>query len=93
MIKLRALNRFLPKEKFKMEGLHTARSLLRKGDYLMKLDLKDAYFAVPIHKESRKYLRFQFEGTTFEFFCLPFGLSLALIVFTRLLRPIIAKLC
>ena len=92
VINLKALNRFLPKEKFKMEGLHTARSLLRKGDYMMKLDLKDAYYAVPIHPESRKYLRFQFKGTTYEFRCLPFGLSLAPRVFTRILRPIVAKL-
>ena len=92
LINLKALNRFLPKEKFKMEGLHTARFLLRKGDYMMKPDLKDAYYAVPIHPESRKYLRFQFKGTTYEFRCLPFGLSLAPRVFTRIPRPIVAKL-
>ena len=92
MINLKALNRFLPKEKFKMEGLHTAHCLLLKGDHMMKLDVKDAYYAVPIHQESRKYLRFQFKGTTYEFCCLPFGLSLATRVFTRILRPIVAKL-
>ena len=75
-----------------MEGLHTARSLLRSGDYMMKLDLKDAYHAVPIHHNSRKYLRFQFEGTTFEFRCLLFGLLLAPWVFTRILHPVVAKL-
>ena len=48
VINLKALNRFLPKEKFKMEGLHTVGSLLRRGDYMMKLDLQHAYFAVPI---------------------------------------------
>ena len=89
---LRALNRFLPKERFKMEGLHTARPLLRSGDYMMKLDLKDAYYAVSIHQDSRKYLRFQFEGTTFEFRCLSFGLSLPPRVFTRISRPVVAKL-
>ena len=92
VINLKVLNRFLPKKKFKLEGLHTARSLLRKGDYMMKLDLKDAYYVVPIHPESRKYLRFRFKGTTYEFRCLPFGLSLALRVFTRILHPIVAKL-
>ena len=92
VINLKALNKFLPKEKFKMEGLHTARALPRKGDYVMKLDLKDAYYAVPIHPESRKYLRFQFKGTTYEFRWLPFGLFLAPRVFTRILRPIVAKL-
>ena len=39
-----------------MEGLQTTRSPLRKGDYLMKLDLKDAYYAVRMHPESRKLL-------------------------------------
>ena len=75
-----------------MEGLHTTRSLLRRGDFMMKLDLKDAYYAVPIHPESRKYLRFYHEGRTYEFCCLPFGLSLAPRVFTRILRPIIVRL-
>ena len=58
-------------------ALYAARSLLRKGDYMMKLDLNDAYYAVPIHPESRKYLQLQFKGTTYKFRCLPFGLSLA----------------
>ena len=93
IINLKGLNRYLPKETFKMEGLHTARSLLRNGDFMMKLDLRDAYFAVPIHQDSRKYLRFLFEGMTFEFNCLPFGLSLAPRVFTRILRPVVAHLC
>ena len=92
VINLKALNRFLAMEKFKMEGLHTARSLLRKGYHMMKLDLKDAYYVVPIHPESRKYLRFQFKGTTYEFHCLLFDLSLAPRLFTRILRPIVAKL-
>ena len=76
-----------------MEGLHTTRSLLRRGDFMMKLDLKDAYNAVPIHPESRKYLWFYHEGRTYEFCCLPFSLSLAPCFFTRILHPIIARLC
>ena len=36
------------------------RTLLTPGDYLMKLDLKDAYFTVLIYEPHKKYLRFQF---------------------------------
>ena len=93
VINWKAPNRFPPKEKFKMEGLHTTRSLLRRGDFMMKLDLKDAYNAVPIHPESRKYLWFYHEGRTYEFCCLPFSLSLAPCFFTTILHPIIARLC
>ena len=35
--------------------------------------LAGSYYAVPIHPELRKYLRFHFKGTTSEFRCLPFG--------------------
>ena len=75
----------------------TAHGANKGGDLVsyfqrMKLDLKDAYYAVQIHPESKKYLSFHFKGTTYDFFCLPFGLSLAPRVFTRILRPIAANL-
>ena len=44
---------------------------------MAKLDLKDAYFAIPIAKAQRKFLRFTYEGVTYEFNCLPFSLSSA----------------
>lgn len=34
------------------------KDLLRQGDFMMKIDLKDAYFAVPIDKDWQ-YLRFR----------------------------------
>ena len=94
MINLNALKRCLKTKTFTMEGFHTARSLPRKGDYMMKLDLKDACIAVSIHPGSRKYIS-SFpvqEQLSYEFRCLPFGLFLAPRVFTRILRPIAAKL-
>jgi hypothetical protein len=92
VINLKALNRFLPREKFRMEGLQTARSLLRSGDFMMKLDLKDAYYAIPVHEDSQKFLRFVFEGRMFEFQCLPFGLSSAPRTFTKMVHPVVARL-
>ena len=49
---------FVPYEHSKMESLNSLQFLLNKGDYLIKLDLKDAYFCVPLYKESRKFVRF-----------------------------------
>ena len=34
----------------------------QRGDFLASLDLKDAYFQIPIHGSSRKLLRFMSEG-------------------------------
>lgn len=56
------------------------------------LDLKEAYFSVPIHKRHRKFLRFIFDNTTYEFCCLPFGLSIAPWVFTKLMKPVVSLL-
>ena len=65
---LRALNRFLGRESFKMEGLQVLRSLLQKGDFMMKLDLKDAYYAIPIHTSHRKYRQFMYQDRVYESF-------------------------
>lgn len=47
------------------------------------VDLKDAYFHVPIAVHHRKFLRFSFLNQAYQFKVLPFGLSLAPRVFTR----------
>lgn len=52
-----------------------------------KIDLKDAYYTIPVRKRDRKYLRFLFNNDLYEFECLPFGLSTAPFVFTKLLKP------
>ena len=70
VINLRALNRFPGKESFKMEGLQVVKSLIQQGDFMMKLDLKDAYYALPIHPSHRKYLTFIYQDRTYEFQCL-----------------------
>ena len=75
-----------------MEGLQVVKSLIQQGDFMMKLDLKDAYYALPIHHSHRKYLRFVYQDRTYEFQCLPFGLSSAPRAFTKSLRPVLAVL-
>ena len=56
VINLKNLNSFVVT--FKMEGIHTLKSLLRKGDWLVKIDLKDAYFSIPISQKHKKFLCF-----------------------------------
>ncbi len=92
VVNLKPLNRDIPYEHFKMEGIHMLKDLLKKGDYLVKIDLKDAYLTVPIWHKHQKYLRFLWKDNMWEFACLPFGLASAPRVFTKLLKPVVAVL-
>ena len=42
VISLKHLNQFVPYQDFKMEGLNCLGNILKKEDYMCKLDLKDA---------------------------------------------------
>ena len=63
---------------------------VREGDFIASLDLKDAYFQIPIHPSSKKLLRFTSEGTIYQFQALCFGLSTAPQVFTRVFAAVSA---
>ena len=90
VIDLSHLNDFVQLTLFKMETVASVLLSLREGDFLASLDLKDAYFQIPIHGSSRKLLRFMSEGTVYQFKALCFGLSTAPQVFTRVFAAVSA---
>ena len=90
MIDLSHLNDFVQLTSFKMETVASVLLSVREGDFLASLDLKDAYFQIPIHGSSRKLLRFMSEGTVYQFKALYFGLSTAPQVFTRVFAAVSA---
>ena len=59
---------------------------------MVSLDLQDAYLQVPVHRDSRRYLRFVVKGRTYQFRVLCFGLTTAPQVFTRIMAPVSAIL-
>jgi len=93
VLNLKPLNLFLEKLHFRMEGLSSVKELLQPSDWLSTVDQKDAYLLVAIVKEHKKFLRFVWQGRTFQFTCLPFGLCSALRMFTKFLRPIMPQMC
>ena len=68
---LKTFKNYVHTEKFKLERLDLVKTMLKPNNYLMKRDLKDAYYSVPIAEDHKKYLRFQFQGVTYEYQCLP----------------------
>ena len=71
--------------------METPQSILR-SIWMVSLDLRDAYLQVPVHHDSRRYLRFVVAGKSYQFRVLCFGLTTAPQVFTRLMAPVSAIL-
>ena len=83
ILDLRCLNLHLRKYKFRMLTHNVLFRSIRPGDWFTSVDLQDAYFHISIYPAHRKYLRFAFRGTVYEYQTLPFGLSLAPRVFSK----------
>ena len=83
-----SLNQYLTVLKFKMETPESIRTSLRQGECVTSIDLSDAYLHIPIHPQSRKFLRFHHKETSYQFTSLPFGLATAPLVFTSLVKEV-----
>ena len=88
ILDLSTLNTFLNTELFKMETPETIRTSLQAGEWVTSIDFKDAYVHIPIHSQYRKYMRFHFQGRSYQFKALSFGLSTAPMEFTVVAKEV-----
>ena len=58
ILNLKNLNQTLEYNHFKMETIHSVAHLIQQNYYMLKTDLKDAYYFVKILEEQTKYLTF-----------------------------------
>ena len=92
VIDLFLLNCFVDVSHFRIGTIQSVLLSVRQGDWMASIDLREAYLQVPVHPESRRFLRFVAHGRTYQFKALCFGLSTALQVFTRVMVPVSAIL-
>lgn len=82
----------------KIGGLSDAKQVVRPGDVLTTVDVRDAYPGVAIHPHfgPHSYVRHRFAGHEFDTWLrhrvLPFGVHDAPRAYTILLRPVMAFL-
>ena len=88
VIDLSLLNRFVDISRFRMETIQSVLMSARQGDWMASIDLREAYLQLPVHPESRRFLRFVAHGRTYHFKALCLGLSTAPQVFTRVMAPV-----
>ena len=88
------MNSHVYKQTTKFEDCRTALHFFDVGSFFTKFDLKSGYHHLDVFSEHQPYLGFSWklEGETpsyFMFTVLPFGLTSAPYIFTKLLRPIV----
>nr|XP_061814201.1 uncharacterized protein LOC133604909 [Nerophis lumbriciformis] len=92
VLDLRGLNRYLKVLPFRMLTVADVLRVVARGEWFTSVDLKDAYFHVPVAPRHRRFLRFAYRGRHWQFRVLPFGLSLSPRVFSRVVRAGLAPL-
>ena len=88
ILNLKNLNEYISYYHFKMDTIQTALKLMRPGCFMASVDLKDAYYSVPVASEHQKFLKFVWKQEYYQFTCLPNGLACAPRLFTKLLKPV-----
>ncbi len=92
ILDLRPINRALCKRLFRMITLKQILAQIRPGDWFASVDLKNAYFHIQITLHHKRFLRFAFEGTAYQYSVLPFGLALAPRTFSKCLNAALSPL-
>ena len=87
VLNLKQLNKFVVYQHFKMDTVWSAVSMMKPNCFMASIDLKDAYYSVPICEEQRKFLKFSWKGKLYKFTCFPNGLALCPRKFTKLMKP------
>ena len=89
VINLKPLNNYIRKKPFRMTTLKEVGQSIRQGDWTITIDLQDAFLHVPVHKDYRRFLRFIWQGKTYQFNRLSFGLTSSPQVFTEITMPLV----
>ena len=72
--------------------MHCLKCMLQNSDYMWRIDLKDAYFRVPLQKDSPRLVQFLWAENLYKFLCQGFGLEPAPRIFKKLLKAPISAL-
>ena len=60
ILNLKEFNQHVVYHHFKMDTLATITQIMKENCFMASLDLKDAYYCIPVAPQDRKYLCFQF---------------------------------
>lgn len=73
---------------FKIESIKQVTNMITPGFYMVSLDIKDAFYYVPINENHRKFRKFSWQGVAYLFKAMPNGYIDAMRVFTKILKTV-----
>ena len=94
ILDLRYVNQHIFKQRIKFEDWRVGLDCFEKGNHFTKFGLKSGYHHLDVFPDHQRFLGFSWvmsdgEPSFFMFTVLPFGLSSARYIFTKLLRPLV----
>ena len=92
ILNLKKLNLELEFLHFKMESIKTVLQNITPFCFMASLDLKSAYYSVPIAPYYQRFLKFEWEGSLYQFQCYPNGLGPCPRKFTKVTKVPLSEL-
>ena len=92
ILNLKPTNGLVDSPGFKTQTLQSVLKGFTPEDYLGSLNLKDAYFHIPVHPVSRKFMRFCIQMKYYQYTVLPFHLTTSPRIFTKVISPLMGAL-
>jgi hypothetical protein len=86
ILDLSKLNRHLRFPKFKYDSVKAVGRAFDQGDWMFTWDLKDGYWHTDLNESAWTYMCFEWEEQLYHFAVMPFGLTPACWVFTKLVK-------
>ena len=87
----RQLNEHLVPPRFRLDNIQQVFPVLQKGMYAIKVDLKNAYFHLPVAESAKPYLCMQVGPKFYQWQAAPFGLSNLPFLFQSLMKTVLRK--
>ena len=92
VINLRWVNSHIRKQHFKMTTMKDVKAAITPGCWMASIDLSDCFWGLPVNKQHQRFLAFDWEGDTYAFQVLPFGLGPSPWFITKLYRHAVEHL-
>ena len=89
ILNLKTFNKLFTIPHFKMNSIYDAIALMQRGCFFYKIDLHDAFYGFSIKKDHRKFFKFYWDDSLYQFTCLPMGFSLSPSIFSRLMHTLV----